>query len=139
MYIYMSKLWNFSAMACMIMCFVIYNMILEDVKFINSIQTRYWGMAPHGTESLTYGSKFSLYSMVLMFLINFSISLIYCQIFESSSFEMIFVIPMIMQLVIVFYQSKMIGIQLRIIAIDKFDDPNKQNDWLSWSQIRICK
>ena len=76
MYIYMSKLWNFSAMACMIMCFVIYNMILEDVKFINSIQTRYWGMAPHGTESLTYGSKFSLYSMVLMFLINFSISLI---------------------------------------------------------------
>ena len=103
MFLYMSKLWNFSAMACMIMSFVIYFMMIEDTKFIHSIQVRYWGMAPHGTESLTYGSKFSMLSNTILFLINFSISLIYCQIFESSSFELIFVIPMILQLVIIFY------------------------------------
>ena len=37
MFLYMSKLWNFSAMACMIMSYVIYNMLIEDGKFIHSI------------------------------------------------------------------------------------------------------
>jgi hypothetical protein len=67
-------------------------------------------MAPHGTESLTYGSQVSMISLSLIFLSNFSIALIYCQIFESSTFEKIFVFPMLMQLVILFYQSKMLGI-----------------------------
>ena len=136
---YMSKLWNFSAMASLIMTFVVYNILSEDKKFVDSLRDRYWGMAPHGSESLTYGSQVSMISLSLIFLSNFSIALIYCQIFESSSFEMIFVVPMMMQLVILFYQSKMLGIQLRILSIDLFSDHNTQNDWLSWTQIKICK
>jgi hypothetical protein len=97
-------------MASLIMTFVLYNILSEDKKFVQSLQARYWGGFPHGNESLTYGSKISMYSMILIFLSNFSIALVYCQIFESSSFEMIFIVPMIMQLIILFYQSKMLGI-----------------------------
>lgn len=76
-------------------------------------------------------------SNVLIFLVNFCMSVIYCQLIESSSFEIIFIIPCIMQLVILFYCARLIGLQLRIMAMDKFSDIKSQQDWLSWTQIKI--
>lgn len=126
-------------MASFLMIVVNINLISEDKKFYSCMETRYFGGAPIGEESLTYATKISIVSLVLIFLSHFSIALIFCQIVEISSFSIIFIIPMILQLVNLFYISKILGMQLRIISLDKYAIQSEQNSWLSWTQIKICK
>lgn len=118
-YIY-KMLIKLSCMASFLMIVVNINLISEDKKFYSCMETRYFGGAPIGEESLTYATKISIVSLVLIFLSHFSIALIFCQIVEISSFSIIFIIPMILQLVNLFYISKILGMQLRIISLDKY-------------------
>ena len=116
------KLWNFSFLASILMMVVIFNIKVQDQYFLYSLYVRAWGGVPQGEERLNYATRFSMISNVLIFLVNFCMSVIYCQLIESSSFEIIFIIPCIMQLVILFYCARLIGLQLRIMAMDKFSD-----------------
>ena len=81
-------------------------------------------MGVHGEEILTYGSKVSLISNGMIFIINFCYALTYCQVFVSSNCSLIFITPALLQLVILFFQIKLIGYQLRVLSIDRF--PNDQ-------------
>lgn len=104
-----------------------------------AIYNRYSGGAPHGQLSWTYGSKFSYLTTCLIFNANFSIALIYCEIVETANFDYVFLGPMMLMLIILFIHSKMLGLQLRIMAIDRFDSFGSQNHWLSCMQIKLCK
>ena len=64
--------------ASIVMIFVNMNLIAEDKKFYSCMETRYFGGAPVGEESLTYATKISLPSLILFFLSHFSIALIFC-------------------------------------------------------------
>ena len=81
-------------------------------------------MGVHGEEILTYGSKVSLISNGMIFIINFCYALTYCQVFVSSGCSLIFITPALLQLVILFFQIKLIGYQLRVLSIDRY--PNDQ-------------
>ena len=85
-----------SFVASIMMIFVNMNLIAEDKRFYSCMETRYFGGAPVGQESLTYATKISLISLIMFFLSHFSIALIFCQIVEISSFSVIFIIPMIL-------------------------------------------
>lgn len=137
--VYRNKLNNFALIAMFIMGFLIHHLSLEDRRAIQSLNDRYYSDVPAGEHMATYITKFSLVSNCLLFWANFSIALIYCQIVESSIFEIIFLLPMVLQLIICLYLSKILGIQLRIVAVNQFATLSTQSDYLSWYQVKICK
>mmetsp|Transcript_15785 Transcript_15785/g.26650 ORF Transcript_15785/g.26650 Transcript_15785/m.26650 type:complete len:168 (+) Transcript_15785:990-1493(+) len=94
-------------------------------------------MAPNGEEALTYASKLSLVSNAMLFQMNFCISLILSQIFESAKYSAAFVLPFLLQLIILFFYSKMLGCQLRVYALDKFASTKKQSDFITTTQLLI--
>jgi hypothetical protein len=102
------------------MILALMNLQKEDRLFYDALEARYNGGIPNGEEMLTYATKVSNYSMILIFLSHFSIALIFCQIVEVSSFAWIFIVPMVIQLINLFYISKILGMQLRVISLDKF-------------------
>ena len=107
-YIY-RLLWQFSFFATFVMILALINLEKEDRQFYNSLEARYNGGVPNGEEMLTYATKVSNYSLILIFLSHFSIALIFCKIVEVSSFAWIFIVPMLIQLINLFYISKILG------------------------------
>ena len=135
-YIYYFKLWYFALGALIIMGLNIYNIVLEDEKFFQSLNDRFI-IGPEGEEHLTYGSKISLISNSLIFSMNFCLALVYSQLVESTGFQFWFLMTFILQLVILFFVSKLIGIQIRILAIDYDSDFNKQKSQFTILQLKI--
>ena len=76
-YIY-RLLWQFSFFATFVMILALINLEKEDRQFYNSLEARYNGGVPNGEEMLTYATKVSNYSLILIFLSHFSIALIFC-------------------------------------------------------------
>jgi hypothetical protein len=60
-------------------------------------------MGVHGEEILTYGSKVSIISNGMIFVINFCYTLVYFQIFVSTGFSLIFITPALLQLAVLFF------------------------------------
>ena len=75
---YLLKVQYFAMFGILVMGWVLYNMVYEDHKFIESIENRFYRLGNHGTEILTYGSKVSLLSNVVIFEANFCTALIWC-------------------------------------------------------------
>lgn len=53
------------------------------------------------------------------------------------SYDLLFMGPMILQFINLYYISKMVGVQLRVLSLDYFYGYNQQGSWISWSQIKI--
>ncbi len=47
------------------------------------------------------------------------------------------IIPLLLQIIVLYYISKMYGLRVRIIAMDKYRTQGQQNGYMTWCQIKL--
>lgn len=64
----------------------LYFMKREDTRVLRSAEERYFRFS-FGNENLVYSTKFSIYSLTLIFCSHFGITVIYAQLVESLGYD----------------------------------------------------
>lgn len=128
------KLIAFSLIASVLQGFMVKYLKQQDHLFYHSLVNRLYGDG----NADTYANKFSFLTFLLIFFSHFGLAVIYCQVIETS-YTTIFLVPAILQLINLFYISKMFGFLLRLKSIEYYNDFNRQQTWITWTQFKICK
>lgn len=122
----------------LIMLASIYSLRNEQQLYKEGAEERQYRFA-YGREHPVYPTKVSLYSLILVFNSHFAISVIYCQLMESLNFNAFATIPSILSLVNLFIISTILGMRIRVRALDLAASPAEQGSYISWMQIKVCK